>query len=138
MCRRLFGLALGLAVAFPLFLFNPTFGVADGRHGHRHDGHYRHWGHDWWRSGYWYHGRHTGYFGWWWVIGPSWYYYPAPVYPYPPEIAVLPAPQVVTPAPAPAKPYCREFQGDAIINGSNQRFYGTACLMPDGSWHIVK
>lgn len=37
-----------------------------------------------WRSGYWYHGSHGGRIGWWWVVGPSlWYYYPTPVYPYP-------------------------------------------------------
>lgn len=36
-----------------------------------------------WRSGRWVHGRHEGRAGWWWVIGPSWYFYPAPIYPYP-------------------------------------------------------
>jgi hypothetical protein len=41
--------------------------------------------HDWgvWRGGHWSHARHDGRLGWWWVVGPSWYYYPAPVYPYP-------------------------------------------------------
>jgi len=34
------------------------------------------------RGGYWYHGAYRGRSGWWWVVGPSWYYYPAPVYPY--------------------------------------------------------
>jgi hypothetical protein len=32
---------------------------------------------------------------------------------------------------------CREFQGDAIIDGSTQKFFGTACRQPDGRWHIV-
>lgn len=36
-----------------------------------------------WRSGRWYHGRHIGRAGWWWIVGGIWYYYPAPVYPYP-------------------------------------------------------
>jgi hypothetical protein len=41
--------------------------------------------HDWgvWRGGHWAHAHHGGRLGWWWVVGPSWYYYPAPVYPYP-------------------------------------------------------
>lgn len=38
-----------------------------------------------WHDGYWFHGAYRGYAGWWWVVGPAWYYYPGPVYPYPPE-----------------------------------------------------
>ena len=89
---------------------------------------------DWWNRGQWRHGFHAGYYGWWWVIGTSWYLYPQPVYPYPPTILVTPAP--VAPPP-PTQPYCRKFLGDATIDGSNQPFYGTACLQPDGKWHIV-
>ena len=29
------------------------------------------------------HGAHGGRDGWWWVIGPDWYYFDQPVYPYP-------------------------------------------------------
>src|ERR1700691_1206786 len=36
-----------------------------------------------WNHGYWFHGAYGGRAGWWWVVGPTWYYYPAPVYPYP-------------------------------------------------------
>lgn len=47
-----------------------------------------------WRSGRWHHGRHAGHVGWWWVVGGSWYFYPAAVYPYPdpyqPPVVVLP------------------------------------------------
>lgn len=41
--------------------------------------------HDWpvWRGGHWAHARHGGRLGWWWVVGPSWYFYPGPVYAYP-------------------------------------------------------
>lgn len=41
--------------------------------------------HDWglWRGGHWTRARHDGRLGWWWVVGTSWYFYPAPVYPYP-------------------------------------------------------
>ena len=36
-----------------------------------------------WRGGAWFHGMHDGRFGWWWQVGPTWYFYAAPVYPYP-------------------------------------------------------
>ncbi len=60
-----------------------------------------------WRGGRWYHGRHVGHLGWWWIVGGIWYFYPAPVYPYPnpylPPTAV--APPAVPPAPAGAQQY---------------------------------
>ena len=49
--------------------------------------------------GYWYHGRHDGIWGWWWVAGASWLFYPQPVVvqPAPSEpIVVQPAPQTNT------------------------------------------
>jgi hypothetical protein len=94
---------LSFATALPV--------MADGGHGgHRgehHDGHG--WGgeHDIrhfenhhlpvWRGGNWYHGRHEGRLGWWWIAAGTWYFYPQPVYPYPdpyipPVIVVQPAP----------------------------------------------
>ena len=52
-----------------------------------------------WRGGHWFQGRHDGRRGWWWIVGPTWYYYPAPVYPFPdpyqPPIAVLPPGQAL-------------------------------------------
>jgi hypothetical protein len=46
-----------------------------------------------WRGGHWIHVHHGGRFGWWWVVGGVWYFYPAPVYPYPdpfqPPVAVV-------------------------------------------------
>jgi hypothetical protein len=71
---------------------------AQGRHDH--DGWHESWGHDgWrdhdihrfhehgfdrWRGGHWERRWIGERFGWWWVIGPSWYYaYPTPIYPYP-------------------------------------------------------
>jgi hypothetical protein len=38
---------------------------------------------DWWRGGRWIEARRDGRVGWWWVVGPQWYYYPQPIYPYP-------------------------------------------------------
>lgn len=81
-----------------------------------------------WRGGHWYHGRHGGRAGWWWIAAGTWYFYPAPVYPYPdpyvPPVAVVPvAPQppvVVAPQPqtvVPAQPapqywyYCDSAKG---------------------------
>ena len=53
-----------------------------------------------WRGGHWVHDWHGGRFGWWWIVGPTWYYYPAPVYPYPdpyqPPTAPLPPAQAPT------------------------------------------
>lgn len=34
--------------------------------------------------------------------------------------------------------YCREYQTQASIGGAIQKFYGTACKQPDGSWRIVE
>ena len=49
-----------------------------------------------WRGGHWYHGRHGGRLGWWWIVGTIWYFYPAPAYPFPdpyePPVAVVPPP----------------------------------------------
>jgi hypothetical protein len=63
--------------------------------------------HDWdlWRGGRWYHATHGGRFGWWWVAGGMWYFYPAPVYPYPnpyePPVAVIVPQTPAQPAPPP-------------------------------------
>lgn len=58
-----------------------------------------------WRGGQWHHGAHDGRDGWWWVVGPSWYYYPAPIYPYP-EPYVWP---LYVPPPPPSALYCPNF-----------------------------
>ena len=74
---------------------------------------------------------------------PPYYYPPPPAYYYPPVPAyyVAPPPVVYSPAPTvqapPSSGYCREYRGNATIDGNNQPFYGTACLQPDGKWHIV-
>lgn len=36
-----------------------------------------------WQSGGWRHETHNGRFGWWWNVGPDWYFFDQPVYPYP-------------------------------------------------------
>jgi hypothetical protein len=74
-----------------------------------------------WRQGHWVSGVHGGRRGWWWIVGPTWYWYPAPVYPYPdpyqPPLAVVPAlPEPFPPGAAGVAPqaptgywyYCRD------------------------------
>jgi hypothetical protein len=41
----------------------------------------------WWTGGHWRHTRWHGRLGWWWNVGPSWYFYDAPVYPYPESVS---------------------------------------------------
>lgn len=66
-----------------------------------------------WNGGHWVHARHGGRFGWWWIVGPAWYFYPAPVYPYPdpylPPAAVAGPPQAA--APSQYWYYCTNPQG---------------------------
>jgi hypothetical protein len=144
---------IGACLMVPAFVGTAFVGNAVAQpYRYERDRHYYVHDFDRWHGGHWFHGGHGGRDGWWWVIGDSWYYYPAPVYPYPdpyalPMVVVPPAPppggpppvaQAAPPAPPPANaPYCREYHGDAIINGNNQPFYGTACLEQDGAWHIM-
>jgi hypothetical protein len=84
-----------------------------GHDDHGHGGHDDHWhgdlksfhDHDFdrWRGGGWIHGRHDGRQGWWWVVGPQWYFYPAPVYPYPDPYV---PPVMTAPVAAPSWYYC--------------------------------
>jgi hypothetical protein len=124
--------ALALAATLPSL---PALAERHGedRHWHGEEDHHwhgeedHHWHgdiarfheHDWdlWRGGRWAHEVHDGRLGWWWVAGDSWYFYPAPVYPYPdpyePPVTVAVAP----PAAAPAAPvpnswyYCEGAKG---------------------------
>lgn len=54
-----------------------------------------------WRGGNWHHGTHDGHFGWWWVVGGLWYFYPQPIYPYPdpytPPVTVIQQSMPATP-----------------------------------------
>ena len=78
------GLGLALAAAVALGIAAPAF--ADPHDGGWHDRdihNFRGRDFDRWRGGHWYHGWHDGRAGWWWLVGPSWYYYPRAVYPYP-------------------------------------------------------
>ncbi len=66
---------------------------------------------------------------------PVYYYAPyRPTYVAPPE----PAPQPVTYVDEDSGSYCREYSQQVRIGDHVQESYGTACLQPDGSWHIVR
>jgi hypothetical protein len=58
-------------------------------------------------------------------------YYPPPRPIYYPAYPVYPAPVVQ------ATQQCTHYNGDAIVDGSGQPFYGRACLFTDGRWHIM-
>ncbi len=59
-----------------------------------------------WRTGHWYQGHHYGRFGWWWIVGGVWYYYPAPAYPYPNPYQPPIAPAPVAPSATQYWYYC--------------------------------
>jgi len=68
-----------------------------------------------WRGGHWFHGRHARRFGWWWVVGGLWYWYPTPVYPYPdpytPSVIVQAPPTTPAQPQAPVWYYCEQPAG---------------------------
>ena len=100
----------GIAASYVLLAIVATSSLADERDHRRRFERERH--QDWrgdihrfheydlglWRGGHWFHGRHDGRFGWWWVAGGLWYSYPVPVYPHPdpyiPPGAAVPMPGV--------------------------------------------
>ena len=59
-----------------------------------------------WRGGRWHHGLHEGRYGWWRIVGSTWYSYPARIAPYPdpyrPPLVVVAA----SPAPSQYWYYC--------------------------------
>lgn len=56
-----------------------------------------------WHGGYWSRGWHGSRYGWWWVVGPGWYYYDTPIYPYPATINTTVVAQAPVTGPAPAQ-----------------------------------
>lgn len=77
---------------------------------------------------------------------PSYYSYssPEPVYyygPYQPNYVAppdAPSPHSATYIDNEVGSYCREYSQLVRIGNRIQESYGTACLQPDGSWHIVQ
>lgn len=46
-------------------------------------GNIQHFNSSYWHGGHWWHGAYENRLGWWWIVGPDWYWYPSAVYPYP-------------------------------------------------------
>jgi len=69
---------------------------------------------------------------------------------FPPQNYYVPyQPNYVAPAAPPSPPpmtyidndsglYCREFSQTVRVGNKTNESYGTACLQPDGSWHVVR
>jgi hypothetical protein len=125
-CMKKWGrwlLALAGAVAAMVAFVQPSWAEREREEGRWHGHIERFHEHDWdlWRGGGWRHDFHDGRMGWWWVVGPTWYFYPEPVYPYPnpyePPVAVIvqPAPPKAAPPPPPPPPqnwyYCESARG---------------------------
>src|SRR5215470_9380492 len=97
LASALAALATGPALAAP----HPDPWHGDIHHFHEHD-----W--DVWRGGHWFHGTHGGRIGWWWIAGGTYYFYPAPVYPYPspwepPAVELVTPPVASAPPPSPTQ-----------------------------------
>lgn len=74
-----------------------------------------------------------------WAAVPQTPHYPR--YQSRPRVVVVPAVPPQGPAHGeaytdPRGRYCREYQTTASIGGRQERLYGRACLMPDGSWQF--
>ena|SRR5215469_9213558 len=101
--RGIHALAIGVVLAAGLLCTATAAARPIGRWGHGDIRHFHE--HDWdeWRGGRWDHDWHGGHFGWWWVVGGVWFWYPQPVYPYPYPYAPPPyVPPEVEWAPTPA------------------------------------
>jgi len=101
---------------------------ADFRHFDRHDDRL-------WRRGGWRHSWHDGRFGWWWITGGDWFFYPQPVYPYPDPYNYVPLQTVVVqpPAPAPLAPQPQQYW---YYCDSASGYYPYVATCP-GGWRAV-
>ncbi|MDO9182422.1 MAG: hypothetical protein Q7U04_08435 [Bacteriovorax sp.] len=85
-----------------------------------------------WHNGHWTQGHYSGRVGWWWVVGPTWYFYSRPFYPYPspynpPNIVVVPQTvQPVTPAPVQNWYFCE----------ASKEYYPYVSNCP-GGWKVI-
>ena len=84
-----------------------------------------------WRGGRWIHEIHDDRWGWWWVAGGMWYFYPQPVYPYPDPY--IPPVVVVQPNVAPAPQAAGQFW---YYCQANNGYYPYVASCPTG-WSTV-
>ena len=100
---------------------------ADFRHFDRHDDRL-------WRRGGWRHSWHDGRFGWWWITGGDWFFYPQPVYPYPDPYNYVPLQTVVVPPPT--EPLAPQPQQYWYYCDSASGYYPYVATCP-GGWRAV-
>ncbi len=101
---------------------------ADFRHFDRHD-------YGLWRSGAWHRSWHDGRYGWWWIAGGEWFFYPQPVYPYPDPNSYVPLPAVVV-QPPPPEPLAPQPQQYWYYCDAAQGYYPYVTNCP-GGWRAV-
>jgi len=99
---------------------------ADFRHFDRHD----YW---LWRRGGWRESWHDGRFGWWWIAGGEWFFYPRPVYPYPEPYNYVPLQTVVVQSPQPLAPQPQQYWYYCDSAGG---YYPYVATCPSG-WRAV-
>jgi len=93
-----------------------------------------------WSRGYWFHGTYMNHIGWWWIVGPTWYYYPEPVYPYPSEseapvyfVEVQGTPPPVAPPPPTNVPPTSKQQAMSYYCEKSKNYYPLVSTC-DGPW----
>ncbi len=138
----------GCAIA--LTMFSAIAPHADAQPRERHDrwnGDIRHFHErdfDRWRGGRWFRGNYLGHYGWWWIVGGVYYWYPRPVYPYPdpyiPPAVITQAPPIVAQPPAVAPPAASQAPqagtGVWYYCDSAQAYYPYVSQCPSG-WRAV-
>ena len=100
----------------------------DFRHFDRHD-------YGLWRSGAWHRSWHDGRYGWWWIAGGEWFFYPQPVYPYPDPYDYVPLPAVVV-QPPPPEPLAPQPQQYWYYCDAAHGYYPYVASCPSG-WRAV-
>jgi hypothetical protein len=84
-----------------------------------------------WTGGGWRHDWHGGRYGWWWVLGDDWYFYPEPIYPYPTYVP----PAVVGMQPPPVPSGMPPVQSWYFCDNPQGYYpYVASC---NGAWHEV-
>jgi hypothetical protein len=112
-------MAIAGAVAAMMVLVQPSWADREDFRWRGHIERFHEYDWDLWRGGHWRHEFHDGRWGWWWIVGPTWYFYPAAVYPYPnpyePPVAVIVQPKPQQAEPPPPAPqnwyYCESPKG---------------------------
>ena len=74
---------------------------------------------------------HHGRYGWWWLVGNFWYFYPEPIYPYPTYVPPAIVVQQAPPMPAGLPPAQNWYYCD---NPKGYYPYVASC---NGSWRAV-